>query len=265
MSTTDRAPAAAGMFYPGDPGRLERVVAEHLERAHERAARGGEVPKQPKLIVVPHAGYVYSGDVAARAFVSVTTRPERVILIGPAHRVGFRGISAGRYAHYRSPTGRLPVDLDAVDGLIGAGLARFVAAADAPEHCLEVMLPFLTARFGEVPIVPLLVGCQGGEEVDAALERILRPDDLVLCSTDLSHYLSCDEARARDLATLAAVEEGRFEAIGPEDACGYRGLGAVMRLGAQRGYQPRMLEYQSSGDTAGDRDRVVGYGAVAFT
>ena len=256
-----RPAAVAGLFYPGRPDELRATVRDLLERASER--RGAE-RAQPAAIVVPHAGYVYSGSTAAAAFDAVPHPPARVVLVGPAHRVRFAGISAADYEAYAAPTGALPVDRAQVAALEAGGATRFVPAAHAEEHCLEVMVPFILERFGEVPVVPLLVGGATPAAVERALDLALRLCDLLLISTDLTHFLRYDEARRRDLATLDDVVAGRWGDIGPEDACGHRGLAGAMRLGARRGWAPTTLEYLNSGDTAGDRSRVVGYGAVAF-
>lgn len=253
----ERPPAVAGMFYPADARALTATVRRLL-------ADAAVEPREAAAILVPHAGYAYSGPVAAVAIGAVAATPLRVVLVGPAHRVGFDGVSAADFSAYRVPTGRLPVDRAAVAELEDAGVAHFLPTAHAEEHCLEVMIPLLLERFGEVPIVPLLVGVASPADVEAALEAALRPGDLLLVSSDLSHFLPYDEARRRDLATLVDVVAGRWSELDGFHACGHRGLAGAMRLASRRGWRGELLDYRSSGDTAGDRARVVGYGAVAF-
>jgi MEMO1 family protein len=253
----ERPPAVAGMFYPGD----ERILVATVRRL---LADADVEPRDAAAILVPHAGYSYSGPIAAVAIGAVATTPGRVVLVGPAHRVRFDGVSAADFSAYRVPTGRLPVDRAGVADLEAAGLARFLPTAHADEHCLEVMIPLLLERFGQLPILPLLVGAASAADVEAALARALRPGDLLLISSDLSHFLPYDEARRRDLQTLDDVVAGRWSELTGYDACGHRGLAGAMRLAARRGWRAELLDYRSSGDTAGDRARVVGYAAVAF-
>ncbi|MCB9788786.1 MAG: AmmeMemoRadiSam system protein B [Deltaproteobacteria bacterium] len=261
----DRPPAVAGSFYPADAAALRQQVREYLREARERPSGSAAASPRPiRALLVPHAGTVYSGPVAGSAFASLAETPTRVVLVGPAHRVAFRGVSAGDFARYLTPLGALPVDREAIARLQAQGLVTCVPAAHAAEHSLELMLPFVLECLGALPIVPLLVGDAAPEAIDAALEALLRPGDLLLISSDLSHYLPYERARDRDRRSLDAVLEGRWSALGPYEACGHAGLGAAMRLASRRGWQARLLDYRNSGDTAGGRDRVVGYGAVAF-
>ncbi len=260
-----RRPAHAGTFYPGTAPALSRVVRQHLAAADtEPLRRLVASGVSPHAILVPHAGYIYSGPTAAVAVSAVTRRPGRVVMVGPGHRVRFRGISAADFSSYEVPGGSLPVDREALATLEAAGLARFVPEAHVEEHCLEVMIPWLLERFPGVAIVPLLVGAASHADVDAALSHVLRPDDLVLVSSDLSHFHPYDVARRLDLATLEAVRHGDAGALDGRRACGHIGLGGLLTLAARQGWEPCVLDYRSSGDTAGDRDRVVGYGAAAF-
>lgn len=253
-----RPPAVAGLFYPAGQVRLRRMVKDLLDEAP--AAEG----PSPRGILAPHAGYIYSGPTAAVAFRAVTETPSRVVLVGPSHRVPFRGVSAGDFSAYETPLGAVPVDRAATADLLGRGLVQVLPEAHEEEHSLEVMLPFVLERWGPLPIVPLLAGDVRADEVERVLDAALRPGDLLVVSSDLSHYLSYDTARSRDRATLERVEAGDWRSLGPYDACGHRGLAGALRLAAARGWRTSVLDYRSSGDTAGDRDRVVGYGAAAF-
>lgn len=255
-----RPSALAGRWYPGDA----RALAESV-RAYVAAAGPREVGGAVRALVSPHAGHVYSGPVAGVAFATVAGGPyQRVLLVGPAHRVAFHGISAGDFACYELPTGATRVDRDAIAALEAAGLVGFVPEAHREEHCLEIILPFVRETLGELPIVPLLVGRATGEEVARALDAALRPHDLLVVSSDLSHYQPYDAARAQDLATLASIAASRGDDLDGHDACGYRGIQGALRLGRARGWRPEVLDYRSSGDTAGDKRAVVGYGAVAM-
>ncbi|PKN57652.1 MAG: AmmeMemoRadiSam system protein B [Deltaproteobacteria bacterium HGW-Deltaproteobacteria-14] len=256
-----RPSALAGRWYPADPDALADTVRAWIAEAPAAATPTGRVV----AVLSPHAGHVYSGPIAGRAFAAVSGGPyRRAVLVGPAHRVAFHGISAGDFASYEVPTGTFPVDRGAIAELERAELVTCVPDAHAEEHCLEILLPFIAEVLGEVPILPLLCGRTRAADVARALEASLREDDLLVISSDLSHYEPYDVARERDVATLAAVVAGRGEALGGYDACGYLGIQAALTLGARRGWRRTLLGYQSSGDTAGDKDAVVGYGAVAF-
>ena len=193
------------------------------------------------------------------------TPPARILLIGPAHRVYVKGISAGDFDGYACPLGTLGVDRGALATLVGAGIAHVQRDAHAEEHCLEVMVPFILQHLGaNVPIVPLLVGNASAAQVADAIDTIRAPGDLIIVSSDLSHFRPYDEARRRDLSTVDAILTGDVDALGPEDACGYRGIAGVMQLAAREGWDSALIDYRNSGDTAGDRARVVGYASIGF-
>lgn len=260
-----RPPAVAGSFYPGRPGALTQTVRDYLA-----AAGPGESGPQnaPKAVIVPHAGYIYSGPVAASAYAllqPLAGRLRRAVLLGPAHTVYLRAIAVPRAEAFETPLGPLPVDRAALAAI--ADLPE-VAADDGPharEHCLEVQLPFLKLVLGEVAIVPLVVGGAEPAAVARVLERLWGgPETLVVLSTDLSHYLAYDEARARDAETAAAVERLDGARLTPEDACGAHALAGLLAVAAARHMAVERLDLRTSGDTAGPRDRVVGYGAWAL-
>jgi len=269
MSNT-RRPAVAGLFYPGDASSLRGMVTDLLA-----AAEPGDAPAstettpagQPKALIVPHAGYAYSGAVAASAYAQLR-QPEtirRALLLGPAHRLPFRGLAVPEAAALATPLGSVPVDR--------VGLA---SAADLPqvheldmafdgEHCLEVQLPFLQARLADFSIVPLLVGDASAEEVAEVLERLWGgPETLIVISSDLSHYLDYDSARAIDARTSEAICALRPDAISTRQACGRHPVAGLLTAARHHHLHARALDLRNSGDTAGPRDRVVGYGAYAF-
>jgi hypothetical protein len=258
-----RAPAVAGTFYPGDAGELEATVDALLAEAD---AQGPSVPLLQAL-VAPHAGYVYSGPVAASAFDLL--RPDAaevrtVVLIGPAHFVPLRGLALPDAEALATPLGAVPVDGDAVAALAALPQVEVSRAAHEREHSLEVELPFLQRVLGEFSIVPLVVGAAAPEEVAEVLELLWAvPRTRVVVSSDLSHYLAYETARRVDRETADAVV--RLEApIQAHQACGAVAVSGLLLAAARRGLRARLLDLRNSGDTAGPRDRVVGYGAFAF-
>lgn len=260
----------AGRWYPGDARALAAEVAGHLAHGAGRAAAAGTALARVAVIVSPHAGLVYSGPTAGVAWAAAPSEGvRRLVIVGPAHRVPFRGVALGDFRAFRIPTGDVPVDREALAALERdhPRLASFVPGAHDQEHCLEIQLPFAQARHPGVPIVPLLVGAITTEDLATLLEATLRPDDLLVVSTDLSHFHPYDDGRARDLATLDAIASllaERTDRLGGEDACGHRGVSAAALLARRRGYRAVLLDCTSSGDTGGDHDAVVGYGALAL-
>jgi hypothetical protein len=250
------------MFYPASPEALRTSVRAFLDEA-------GPVPgPSPKVLIVPHAGYVYSGSTAAHGYAALRPgagRIQRVVLIGPAHRVAVRGVAVPSVDRFETPVGTVAIDRAAIEALTRTPHVVVSDRAHTAEHALEVQLPFLQAVLGDFSLVPLVVGDATSEEVAAVLERVWGgPETLVVVSSDLSHYLPYDTARRVDAATLDQVLR-----LGPEldhqQACGATPINALMRVARQRGLRPRLLSACSSGDTAGDRERVVGYAALAFT
>ena len=259
-----RPAAVAGSFYPGDAGTLERALARHLAHADQ-----GGVSAPPKMLLVPHAGYVYSGDVAAQAYTLLASgrgRIHRVVLLGPSHRVAFRGLAAPTAAAFETPLGRIAVDQEALARLDALPQVQRSDAPHRQEHSLEVQLPFLQAVLGSgFTLVPLVVGAAGPAEVAEVLEALWGGDEtLIVISSDLSHYLPYDEAKARDRATADRILRLQTDLEGDE-ACGAAPLNGALRVAAAHRLAPRLLDLCNSADTAGsDRQRVVGYGAVAF-
>lgn len=252
-----RPAAAAGLFYAGDPDRLKAHVAELIGAVEASAG----IP--PKALIAPHAGYVYSGNVAAEAFTRL--RPgaraiKRVVLIGPAHFVPVRGIAAPTVDAFATPLGRIPVDRQALAAI--ADLVVETDAPHAPEHSLEVELPFLQALLPSFALVPLVIGDASAQEVAEVLRRLWGgPETAIVVSSDLSHYHDYDTARRLDAATAAAIERGEWQSLGPSEACGFLAVAGLIVETNRRGLTPRQLALCNSGDTAGGRERVVGYGA----
>lgn len=262
MSASLRPAAVAGTFYPADGAALASQV-DHLLAAVP--PHGGAAPK---AIIAPHAGYAYSGPTAAAVYAWL--RPargviRRVVLIGPAHRVPFRGLALSGADALDTPLGQVPVDVQ------GAAIARALPcvqvhdAAHALEHSLEVHLPFLRAVLGEISVIPLLAGDCTDDDVANVLESLWGgPETLIVISSDLSHFLDYDACKQRDARTAAAIERLDGTAISFDDACGRLPIGGLLRVAGRRGMTVERVDIRSSGDTGGSRDRVVGYGAWAF-
>jgi MEMO1 family protein len=267
---TVREPAVAGLFYPAGRRRLAEHVAACLDAPIPGRAGG---PSGLRALIVPHAGYVYSGPVAGAAYrllPPLRSRLRRVLLIGPAHMVPLRGLALSSASAWRTPLGDAPVDVPARSLLLeaSAGGAVPVAVDDAahrPEHSLEVQVPFLQTVLPDLPLLPVLVGAG---DTDAAAD-LLRPwwddpDTLLVLSTDLSHYEPHGQAREHDARTAAAICRAEPDSIGDRDACGSQPLRVLLRLAQRTGDAVRLLDLRTSADTAGNPDRVVGYGAFAI-
>ena len=259
-----RAPAVAGTFYPADPDELRALVARCL------AEPVAPPPDEPlaKAFVVPHAGYVYSGCVAAAAYRRIARhagRVSRVVLLGPAHRAFLRGLAAPRADAFSTPLGVIRIDRPALDGLFDLPQLAVSDAPHAGEHSLEVQLPFLQTVLHDFKLVPLVVGDALDEEVQEVLARLWGGSEtLVLVSSDLSHYHDSETARRIDAESRRAVEALQPGGLGRESACGAVPLRGLLCEARRRGLVAHTLDLRNSGDTAGGRERVVGYGAWAF-
>jgi AmmeMemoRadiSam system protein B len=266
MTSGKRPAAVAGFFYPDDPATLaamvDRLLAEAAERAGHRGSQGHSA-SPPKAMIVPHAGYIYSGAIAASAYVRLRGARgiERVVLVGPAHRVAVRGIAQEGSAYFETPLGEIAVDTAAFAQVPSVVTS---ARAHAQEHSLEVQLPFLQRVLPEAKIVPMVFGHTSPAEVAAVLEALWGgPETILLVSSDLSHYLGYDAARAVDGQTASRVIELDDELDG-ERACGVTGIRALVALARRHHLRAELLDIRNSGDTAGDKARVVGYAAFAF-
>lgn len=260
--TAIRPAAVAGFFYPGDARELAETVRGFLDSAGDAAA------PPPKAIIAPHAGYAYSGAVAAKAYarlMPVADRVKRVVLLGPCHRVAVRGLALPDAEAFETPLGRVPVNAGAAQKILALPQVQVFAPTHVQEHSLEVHLPFLQELLGEFSLVPLVVGEARPGEVAEVLEALWGGDETVIVvSSDLSHFLGYDAARAIDRRTCDAIEHldpARFE---PNSACGRFPVGGLLEVAKRRGMSVETLDVCNSGDTAGAKDRVVGYGAWAF-
>ncbi len=223
---------------------------------------------EPRALIAPHAGYVYSGPIAATAYNQLAARratTRKVLLLGPSHRVAFRGLALSSAARFATPLGDVDVDIDACRRLLALPQVGVLDEAHAQEHSLEVHLPFLRAALDDFRLIPLVVGDAGPADVAQVIETFWdRDDTLVVASSDLSHFLDYETANRVDRETTLAIERCAQD-IGPEQACGCRVINGLLRVADGRGHDVTTLDLRNSGDTAGDRSRVVGYGAYALT
>jgi AmmeMemoRadiSam system protein B/AmmeMemoRadiSam system protein A len=251
------------MFYPRDARELERELAGLIDGVEGLAPRFGH----PKALIVPHAGYLYSGPVAARAYDELAAARgvvKRVVLLGPVHRVPVRGLALPGVEAFETPLGRIPVDAAAARMLAPCRQVVVSPAAHAMEHSLEVQLPFLQQMLGEFSLLPLAVGDAKPQEVAEVIERLWGgPETLFVLSTDLSHYHDYERARALDRATLARIASFDTD-LNHEEACGATPLNGLLAAARAHRLSIRLLGACNSGDTAGDKDRVVGYSAFAL-
>jgi AmmeMemoRadiSam system protein B len=265
--TRIRPPAVAGAFYPADREELIHLVDGLL--AAVPAPDHIDAVEPPVALVVPHAGYVYSGPVAATAYAHLLPwrdRVRRVVLIGPAHRVPVRGIAAPWSEAFATPLGRVAVDRAAIDILLRDRSVYVDDRAHAPEHSLEVQLPFLQRVLAsDWTLVPLLAGGISAPAMADALDPIwAEPGTLVVVSSDLSHYLDLAAARTIDRDTAALVVAQAWEQIGHDQACGATPLRGALELSRRHDEHVRLLDLRTSGDTAGPDDHVVGYGSFVI-
>jgi len=257
MQTT-RPTAVAGTFYPSDKHQLHAMIQGFLDEA---PAEG----RLPKAIIAPHAGYIYSGPVAASVYARLRQgrgKISRVVLLGPSHRVGFRGLAVSSAQWFATPFGQIPIDRQACATLLALPFVQELDQAHAHEHSLEVHLPFLQEVLGSFSLVPVVVGDAVPQEVSAVLEELWGQDEtLIVASSDLSHYHDYATARRMDADTSKAIESLRQEDIGFEDACGRLPVSGLLIAAKRRGMRVKTVDLRNSGDTAGPRDQVVGYGA----
>jgi len=276
--TLVRHAAVSGQFYPAEPIELRRVVRAFVDEAtlHETAGRGKvhgeraiavgtEATGCPRGLIVPHAGYVYSGPIAASAYVRLipfASRTRRVVLVGPSHRVPLRGLAASHASAFETPLGRVIVDEAAMGQLLELPQISWNDAAHQREHSLEVQLPFLQVVLPEFRLVPLVIGTATADEVSSVFDVFADdPQTVFVVSSDLSHYHDASTASRLDQATSASIERLADEELSSEKACGFAGIRGLLRFARRRHLQAITIDLRNSGDTAGPRDSVVGYGA----
>jgi hypothetical protein len=265
MSSTAivRPAAVAGAFYPGSAPQLSLEIGELLDGVDNFEPKLGF----PKALIVPHAGYMYSGPVAARAYDELAAARgivKRVVLIGPSHFVGGRGLALPECEAFETPLGRIPLDAAGIAALADLKQVVRSAAAHSQEHSLEVQLPFLQKMLGNFSLVPIAAGAALTEEVAEVLERLWGgPETLIVISTDMSHYHGYEEARRIDGATLERIAAFAAD-LNYEEACGATGLNGLLAVARNKGLSIKLLAACNSGDTAGSKARVVGYSSFAL-
>jgi len=253
-----------GLFYPAAPAALRAQIVDYLAGA----APADRATRPPKLLISPHAGYEYCAAVAAQAY-ALLARPgaraiERVVMLGPAHRVALDGLAAPTSRAFETPLGRVALDGAALAGLDDLPQVKRSDRAHEREHSLEVQLPFLQTLLGSFTLVPLVVGAADAEAVAQVLERLWGGEEtLIVISSDFSHYLPYEQAQAIDRATAQRIL-ALTATLSAHEACGASAINGALLAARRHGLVPRLLDLRNSGDTAGDRDHVVGYGAIVF-
>lgn len=261
--TETRAAAVAGLFYPDSADELRPAVEGYLRTAETAAADAS-----PKALIAPHAGYIYSGPIAGSAFQCLASEApdiSRVVVLGPAHRMRVQGLALPGVESFQTPLGTIPVDAELVARVTGMPQISINSQAHAPEHCLEVELPFLQVVLDEFSILPLLISDAAASDIAEVLDRVWGGRETrIVISSDLSHYLAYEMALETDHRTAHQVVAMR-RPIDSSQACGAVAINGLLEVAQRRGLEPRLLDLRNSGDTAGDRGRVVGYAAISFS
>lgn len=256
-----KTPTVAGMFYPGTEHELRDTVDSLMRSV------SADTDTRPHALIAPHAGYQYSGPIAAQAYATLQSWAQtidRVAVLAPSHRVAFRGIALSNADAFQTPLGTIPVDTALVASLASLPQVGYLDAAFAEEHALEVQLPFLQRVLDDFTLVPLIVGDADDDDVARVIEALTDAKVFIVVSSDLSHYHSYAEARQRDSHTSDLIESMQADDIGPYDACGAYPIRGLLKTARRHGWHVKTLDLRNSGDTAGDKSRVVGYGAYEF-
>lgn len=263
LSSNTRIPAVAGSFYPGSAVELESSVDNYLNAVSEVSS-----PSKPLALIVPHAGYIYSGPVAASGYALLKPFADtikRVVILGPSHRVPLLGIASSSQDAFETPLGEIPLDKVTIQRLNQLPFVHSYDEAHLQEHSLEVQLPFLQKVLDNFTLVPLVIGQVDDQQVSELIESLWKsPDTLVVISSDLSHYLDYDKAKLCDKATCDSIEALKPQNIHYEQACGRSGIAGMLLTAQKHKLKIKTLDLRNSGDTAGPRDRVVGYGCWLF-
>ena len=263
MTAVIRKPAVAGLFYPQDKQELEHTVTQLLS-----SVPAIKTQQPVKALIVPHAGYIYSGPVAASAYTQLLPekkRIRRVVLLGPSHRLGFRGMALSPADYFRTPLGDIPVDKESCKVLEDLAFVHTLEDAHSEEHSLEVQLPFLQLLLDDFLLLPIVVGDAEPADVSRVIELLWGgPETVIIISSDLSHYLDYQQAQSLDTKTAEAIVSLNTEAIGYDQACGRLPVNGLLLAVRHHHLKSQLLDLRNSADTAGSQDRVVGYGAFAF-
>ena len=262
--TTVRTEAVAGAFYPGEYQALKSEVDSLLANAPTPSLYAPSSAK-PKAIITPHAGYIYSGLTAASVYKTLEPLAEiikRVVLLGPSHKVAFRGLAYSSADYFQTPLGKIPIDHAAIKTIQSLPQITEMDIAHTNEHSLEVQLPFLQTVLKEFTLVPIVVGDAEPQEVAEVIDKLWGGEEtLIVISSDLSHFHNYDQAREMDIHTKHAIEEFRFNDLSYEDACGRIPIQGLLKTAKERQLNITTIDVRNSGDTAGEKNSVVGYGA----
>ncbi len=254
-----RKPAVAGSFYPNSAKNLQTQVNQYLKEI-----KPSTLPV-PKAIIAPHAGYIYSGAIAASVYAMLNPNIKKVVLIGPSHRVPLKGLAASNMTSFATPLGNIPLDKKALNEILTLPQVRVFEPAHSNEHSLEVQLPFLQTVLDDFTLIPLVVGNATPEQVGEVLEKLWGGEEtLIVISSDLSHYHDYETAQKMDKLTSQAIENLRYEDISCDQACGYFPIQGLLHVARKLGMQAKTVDLRNSGDTAGQKNKVVGYGAYVF-
>lgn len=257
----NRLPAVAGVFYPVNSLKLHQMLDAYLKDAKTDA-------KVPKAIIAPHAGYIYSGPVAATVYARLKQARDlinRVVIIGPSHRVAFTGLAVSRAETFTTPLGKIPVDQEAVAMIAQLPFVDYIEQAHTYEHSLEVHLPFLQETLNEFKIVPIVAGDASPEQVGQVIGALWGGEEtLIVISSDLSHYHDYATARQLDQLTSELIENRQYEKLAFESACGKVPVCGLLKVARDKSLSIKTVDLRNSGDTAGDKSRVVGYGAYVI-
>jgi len=256
-----RHPAVAGTFYPNKPMTLQQSVAQYIDAAHTISAK-------PKAIIAPHAGFIYSGPVAGSIYKTLAQRSSqitRVVLLGPSHRLAFSGCALSSADIYVTPLGNINIDKKAADSIRLLPFVQELDAAHLEEHSLELQLPFLQVVLPQFLLLPIVVGNASPEQIATLLDHVWRGDEtLIIVSSDLSHYHAYEIAQQLDQNTSTAIENLCPANIGHEQACGFLPVNGLLLAAKQHNMSAKTIDLRNSGDTAGSKSQVVGYGAYVF-
>lgn len=261
-----RQPSWAGKFYPSDPKEL-RDMLDHLSQKASYSQKKIPKNKHLKALIMPHAGYIYSGPIAIQVGQVLDKASfEKIIIMGPDHRIDFQNGSISSYQAYKTPLGLVPVHSQAKALRKNYNLFKTVLASEKYEHSIEVILPYLQYFLTDFQIIPIVIGSGSSKEYAKAIAPLINQSTLIVVSTDLSHYLPYSQAKKRDSQTIQMILDGQYDDLQKKAnrACGMLPLGVLIQISQEKNWQPVLLDYANSGDTAGSKDKVVGYTAIAF-
>lgn len=258
-----RQPAVSGSFYPDNPKILRAMLEDYLQQVVITPA-----DKAPRAVIVPHAGYIYSGEIAASAYARLRPKRsiiKRVVILGPSHRVGFSGLALSHAEVFKTPLGDIPLDTTAIATLVNFPFVEYMDQAHLYEHSLEVQLPFLQVTLDSFQLIPIVVGDCSAEQIEQVLELFYGKDDtLIVISSDLSHFHDYATAQQLDKETSEKIERLDYQHLDYDSACGRAPVSGLLALAKNKSLRVETIDLRNSGDTAGDKSRVVGYGAYVI-